>query len=442
MSKTRPATPTVAFIDQYCAQYRSLFRNVRHFEQFTALHLGLLAETRHKSLPRLGKAVHADPQALHHFLAKAEWSVTDLRAKRLELLRQAIGDTPFILCIDETGDRKKGHTTDYVAHQYIGNLHTLANGVVSVNAYGLLATTTFPLLFRVFKPQSRLQAGDVYKTKPQLAVEIVEKLVALGFEFSVVLADCLYGESPEFISALHRLKLQSVVAIRSNHAVWLLPGQRVRQTRFRPFERVFTDGTSQERFIRETIYGTRQAVRYYQITTDPQTLPPETTWELMTNQPGKIERTVGNTFGLRTWVEYGFKHSKDDLGWADYRLTDYASIERWWELVMSAYTLVSLQTGDIAALGHVTAPPPPAAPAAPPDVAGDGAPLEAHPAWDQGSGWKHHLNNLRLLLQPYVCSCLLFPWLHLVPLPHVQAVQTGLAALGSLVNTFRLVLPT
>ena len=415
---------------------------MRHFEQFTALHLGLLAETRHKSLPRLGKAVHADPQALHHFLAKAEWSVTDLRAKRLELLRQAIGDTPFILCIDETGDRKKGHTTDYVAHQYIGNLHTLANGVVSVNAYGLLATTTFPLLFRVFKPQSRLKAGDVYKTKPQLAVEIVEKLVALGFQFSVVLADCLYGESPEFISALHRLKLQYVVAIRSNHAVWLLPGQRVRQTRFRPFERVFTDGSSERRFIRETIYGTRQAVRYYQITTDPQTLPPETTWELMTNQPGKIERTVGNTFGLRTWVEYGFKHSKDDLGWADYRLTDYASIERWWELVMSAYTLVSLQTGAIAALGHVTAPPPPAAQAAPPDVAGDGAPLEAHPAWDQGSGWKHHLNNLRLLLQPYVCSCLLFPWLHLVPLPHVQAVQTGLAALGSLVDTFRLVLPT
>ena len=266
--------------------------------------------------------------------------------------------------------------------------------------------------------------------------------MALGFRFSVVLADSLYGESGEFISALHRLKLQYVVAIRSNHAVWLLPGQRVRQTRFRPFERVFTDGSSERRFIRETIYGTRQAVRYYQITTDPQTLPPETTWELMTNQPGKIARTVGNTFGLRTWVEYGFKHSKDDLGWADYRLTDYASIERWWELVMSAYTLVSLQTDDIAALGHVTAPPPPAAPAAPPDVAGDGAPLEAHPAWDQGSGWKHHLNNLRLLLQPYVCSCLLFPWLHLVPLPHVQAVQTGLAALGSLVDTFRLVLPT
>jgi SRSO17 transposase len=443
MSKTRPATPTVAFIDAYCARYRDLFHNVRHFEQFTALHLGLLAETRRKSLPRLGKAVHTDPQALHHFLAHAEWSVEALRQRRLALLRQALGGMPFILCIDETGDRKKGHTTDYVATQYIGNLHTLANGIVSVNAYGVLGTTTFPLLFRVFKPDSRLKAGEVAKSKPRIAIELVEELLRLGFRFSVVLADSLYGESGEFIAALHRHHLQYVVAIRSNHGVWMRPGQRLRRTRWRPFERVFTDGTSEQRFIRETIFGTRQPVRSYQITTDPQTLPPETTWDLMTNQPGKIERTVGNTFGLRTWIEYGFKHAKDDLGWADYRVTDYAAIERWWELVMSAYTLVSLQSPDFTALGHLAAAPSPAlSPADDSSAAPPAAALEAHPAWDTGSGWKHHLNNLRLLLQPYVCSCLLLPWLALVPLPHAKAVQTGLAALGSLVNTFHLVLPT
>jgi SRSO17 transposase len=442
MSKARPATPTVAFIDDYCARYRDLFGNVRHFEQFTALHLGLLAETRRKTLPRLGKTVHTDPQALHHFLANAEWSVEALRQRRLELLRQAIGPTPFILCIDETGDRKKGHTTDYVASQYIGNLHTLANGIVSVNAYGVLGATTFPLLFRIFKPQTCLKAGDVYKTKPQLAIEIIEELLRLGFRFRVVLADSLYGESGPFISALHRLGLQYVVAIRSTHGVWMLPGQRIRRTRWRVFERVFTDGTSQERFIRETIFGTRRTVRYYQITTDPQTLPPETTWDLMTNQPGKIEDTVGNTFGLRTWIEYGFKHAKDDLGWADYRVTDYAAIERWWELVMSAYTLVSLQTADVAALAHLAPPPDASSTAPPPSLPGALGPLETHPAWDTRTGWKHHLNNLRLLLQPYVCSCLLLPWLALVPLRHAQAVQTGLAALGSLVNTFRLALPT
>ena len=103
--------------------------------------------------------------------------------------------------------------------------------------------------------------------------------------------------------------------------------------------------------------------------------------------------------------------------------------------MLSADTLVSLQTPDFAALGHVAAAPPAAEPPAT-------TALDAHPAWESGSGWNHHLNNLRLLLQPYICACLLLPWLHLVPLPHVRAVQTGLAALGSLVDTFRLVLPT
>src|SRR5260370_30770022 len=69
MTRVRPATPTVAFIDQYCAPYRSLFHNVRHFEHFTALHLGLLAETRPKTLPRLSTPVHPAPQPPHPFLA-------------------------------------------------------------------------------------------------------------------------------------------------------------------------------------------------------------------------------------------------------------------------------------------------------------------------------------------------------------------------------------
>ena len=101
--------------------------------------------------------------------------------------------------------------------------------------------------------------------------------------------------------------------------------------------------------MRETIFGARHGVRYFEVTTDPVHLPRETTWGLMTNLPGKIERTVGNTFGLRTWIEYGFKQAKDEVGWADYRLTDAASIERWWELVMCAYLLVSLQAPVFAA---------------------------------------------------------------------------------------------
>ena len=164
---------------------------------------------------------------------------------------------------------------------------------------------------------------------PLSSSELIEEVLRSGFRFSVVLADRLYGESGPFISAFHRLGLRYVVAIRSNHGVWMLPGQRIRRTRWRPFERVFTqvftDGTSEKRFIRETIFGARRTVRSYQITTDPQTLPPETTWDLMTNQPGKIEdqdrRHGGQHLRLAyAGPEYGFKHAKDDLGWADDRV--------------------------------------------------------------------------------------------------------------------------
>jgi len=433
MTKPREPSPTVAFVDDYCAHYRAVFPNVRQFEQFTHLELGLVAETKRKSLPRLAQATKADPQAFHHFLAQADWSVEAVRAVRLELTRQALRERPFILCIDETGDRKKGKTTDYAASQYIGNVHTLANGVVSVNAYGVLDTVTFPLAFRLYKPRRRLKSGDVYKSKPQLAVELIQELAAQGLHFSVVLADSLYGESYDFITALERLGLQYVVAIRSNHIVWTFPGERVRQTRWRPFARVFTDGTSEQRFICEFVFGKRGRTRYYVVTTDPVHLPPETTWHLMTNLPGKIERTVGNTFGLRTWIEYGFKHAKDELGWADYRLTDAHSIERWWELVMCAYLLVSLQAPALAAAPAVEEPPAlPAPPAAAPGAASH------HPAWIEDACWKHRLTNLRLLLQPFVCAALLLPWLHLYPLPHLSA---GLADLCALMNTYRPLFP-
>jgi SRSO17 transposase len=62
------------------------------------------------------------------------------------------------LVIDETGDKKKGKTTDYVDRQYIGNLGKVENKIVLVNAYGVLDGLTFPLIFKIFKPQKRLTA--------------------------------------------------------------------------------------------------------------------------------------------------------------------------------------------------------------------------------------------------------------------------------------------
>jgi hypothetical protein len=62
MTKPREPAPTVAFVDDSYAHYHAVFPNVRQFEQFTHLELGLVAETKRKSLPRLAQATQADPQ--------------------------------------------------------------------------------------------------------------------------------------------------------------------------------------------------------------------------------------------------------------------------------------------------------------------------------------------------------------------------------------------
>jgi SRSO17 transposase len=433
MTTAREAATTVSFVDQYCSQYRSLFSDVRGFERFKSLQLGLLSEVKRKTFPAIARVVGAEPQALHHFVANAPWSSSEFRRRRLEVTKKALAGRSVTVLIDDTGDRKKGEHTDYVCRQYIGNVGKVDNGIVSVHAFGLLEGVTFPLLFDIFKPEKKLKEEEQHRSKPKIAVELIDQLCELGFEINLVLADCHYGESSDFISALWKHKLNFVVGIRSNHSVLMLPGWKVRRNRWKKFEREFNDGTQETRYIREVIFGIRKATRYYEITTDTETLPEESTWFIMTNLPGKIDRQVGNLYGERTWVESGFRNAKSELGWSDYKLTSYHDIERWWEMVCSAYLLVSLQSSAFRTIEDSSVKEVETARVEQPALLVP----SLHQWWDRGSGWKNTLNNMRLVIQPYVCFWLLLPWLRLL-----EDVSTGIALqkLVEHVNEFRVFL--
>lgn len=158
MVESREPVSTVAFLDEYCQTYRNLFSDVRNFEALKRLHLGMISEIPRKSLPAIARVVGLeDGQELHHFLRDPPWDVLEFRSIRLWLIKISIGNQPVQLCINETGDEKKGKATDYVAKQYIGNLERTANGIVSVNAYAIVENITYPLMFKVFKPRSRLK---------------------------------------------------------------------------------------------------------------------------------------------------------------------------------------------------------------------------------------------------------------------------------------------
>jgi hypothetical protein len=86
-------------------------------------------------------------------------------------------------------------------------------------------------------------------------------------------------------------------------------------------------------------------------TTDPATLPPLTTWYLATNlpRPGASHATeapfapadlteVVRLYGLRNWVEQGYKQLKQELGWADFMVRSDQAIRRHWQLVFCAFS--------------------------------------------------------------------------------------------------------
>ena len=177
------ARPTISLIDQYCSAYNDLFPEVRSYECFKYLHQGILSSIKRKSLPEISKVVGINsPQSLHHFIANSPWSVEELTERRLTLTKKALKEEKITVVIDETGDRKKGKKTDYVARQYLGSVGKIDNGIVSVNAYGVYKNITFPLIFKVFKPKGTLKENDTYKTKIELASLIVTELIEFGFK--------------------------------------------------------------------------------------------------------------------------------------------------------------------------------------------------------------------------------------------------------------------
>ncbi len=101
-------------------------------------------------------------------------------------------------------------------------------------------------MFKVFKPKGTLKPGDKYQTKIELASEIITELVEFGFNIELVLADSLYGEASSFIATLDKYKIPWVLAIRSNHGVWMPNKEKVRANKWSTVPWILNPGLAVE----------------------------------------------------------------------------------------------------------------------------------------------------------------------------------------------------
>ena len=139
----------------------------------------------------------------------------------------------------------------------------------------------------------------------------------------------------------------------------------------------------------------------------------------------KIKKILGNLYGLRTWVEYGFRQCKQELGWTDYRFTNYKDIQKWWSIIFGVYLMISLNTQVFLSLNSSSI--------INSEASITNLDLASHPEWNHQIGWKNVLNNVRLIIQPSLILWLIFPWLEIFP---NSSLLLGFHRLISTMNQF------
>ena len=183
---------------------------------------------RNKTLTALAEAepgvgaTHREVQRLQWFVSESPWEHEPINDRRIDLLMNTPATAPHqagALLLDDSGDRKSGHATAYVSRQYIGSRAQITGGIVAVTTAWADERIYYPLHTVPYQPAPTLPQGRAdaaFRTKGQIAAELVERARAAGIPFRALVADCFYGpsESPDFIADLDAGGVPYVTAIK------------------------------------------------------------------------------------------------------------------------------------------------------------------------------------------------------------------------------------
>jgi SRSO17 transposase len=205
---------------------------------------GLLLDGERKSIePLAGRVPGAEVQALQQFVGQSPWAWEPVRRRLAQRMEQELRPAAAWI-VDDTGFPKQGRHSVGVARQYSGTLGKVGNCQVAVTVHLSTETESMPLDWALYLPQAwsediaRCRRAGVptptgFRTKPELALDLIDQLLAWRLRRQPVLADAAYGNSSEFRTGLARRGLQYMVGVESTTAVWeqpTPPGQACRRS--------------------------------------------------------------------------------------------------------------------------------------------------------------------------------------------------------------------
>jgi SRSO17 transposase len=194
---------------------------------------GLLSPAERKNSWQLAEMKgEATPYGFQHLLRRARWDADALRDKLRCYIVDHLRDPEAVLVIDETGFLKKGRHSAGVTRQYSGTAGRIENCQIGVFlAYASRHGHT--LLDReLYLPEewtndrSRCQQAGIpedrrFATKPQLAKQMLQRMLATGVPAQWVSGDSVYGDDRRLRMWLEAQPQAYVLAVSGKEYVWL-----------------------------------------------------------------------------------------------------------------------------------------------------------------------------------------------------------------------------
>jgi len=326
-----------------------------------------------------------EPMALHveggtirglpRFISDVRWDEEQMLWNYHQLVAEAMGDPEGVLMFDETGFVKKGKDSVGVARQYCGTLGKVEHcqvgvfaGYASRHGYALvdkwlfLPEAWFTDAYATRRTQCRIPTELTFQSKPQLAAAMLQNIVRAGLlPFKYVVADCLYGHSPDFLDAVDAgVGVTTLLAIPADTRCWCQRPQTTERTsRYKGEARAkrvvvapATDASTVAAlaarlpasawYRRQGAEGTKGPLMYafarQRVTLCKDGLPERTVWLVLKRREGPepaYSYSISNapastslrTFvwlsGLRWAIEQCFAEGKTELGMAHYEVRKY-----------------------------------------------------------------------------------------------------------------------
>lgn len=195
---------------------------------------GLLLDGQRKSIePMANRLPDGNVQAMQQFIGQSPWDPMPIRRRLAERMsRELVPAHAWI--VDDTGFPKKGDHSVGVARQYSGTLGKVGNCQIAVSLNLATDDSCVPLNFALYLPESwtndpsrmkraGVPEGAIFKTKWQLALDLIDEALSWDVPTGVIVSDIFYGKTNEFRQGLIDRELLYLVEVESRTIVFDQP---------------------------------------------------------------------------------------------------------------------------------------------------------------------------------------------------------------------------